>query len=47
VDAALKSRHGFVENVPDATHATLLGRDHADAVVRGIVEVAAAAGWKS
>jgi pimeloyl-ACP methyl ester carboxylesterase len=44
---ALRSRHGFVERVPDATHASLLGRDHADVIVRALLNVAGAAAEKS
>lgn len=40
---ARESRHGYVENVPSASHASLLGARHADAVVRGIDHVLAAA----
>ncbi len=35
------SRAGWYENVPDAEHATLLGLDHADAVVRAVDHVLA------
>lgn len=36
---AKASRRGYVENVPEATHADLLGARHADAIVRGIDHV--------
>jgi pimeloyl-ACP methyl ester carboxylesterase len=36
---ANQSRHGYVENVPAAGHASLLGHRHADAIVRGIDHV--------
>lgn len=41
---ARESRHGYVENVEDAGHATLLGVKHADAIVRGVDHVLAA--WR-
>lgn len=37
------SRHGYVEHVAGAAHATLLGEAYADAIVRGIQHVRAAA----
>lgn len=37
------SRHGYVEHVAGAAHATLLGQGYADAIVRGIQHVRAAA----
>lgn len=40
---ARQSRHGYVENVEAAGHASLLGRRFADAIVRGIDHVLAAA----
>lgn len=42
--AAARSRHGSVENIENATHASLLGRDHAKVIVRAVERVAAAAG---
>jgi pimeloyl-ACP methyl ester carboxylesterase len=41
---ARKSRHGYVENVPAASHASLLGMHHADAIVRGVDHVLEALG---
>ena len=41
-EPALASGHGFVEDVPGAKHASLLGPRHADAVVRAIRHVAVA-----
>jgi pimeloyl-ACP methyl ester carboxylesterase len=38
---ALASRHGCVENVAQADHASLLGTAHADAIVRGIDHIRA------
>ena len=38
------SRHGYVEHVTGANHASLLGRRFADPIVRGIEHVLAAAG---
>jgi pimeloyl-ACP methyl ester carboxylesterase len=40
ISAALSSHHGVVENVPGANHASLLGRDHAGAIVRAVQFVA-------
>lgn len=40
---ARESRHGYVENVDKAHHASLLGMQYADAIVRGIDHVLAAA----
>jgi pimeloyl-ACP methyl ester carboxylesterase len=42
-DPAYKARKGYVENVRKANHASLIGRKHADAVVRAIDFVARAA----
>jgi len=42
-DPAWKARKGYVENVRKANHASLIGRRHADAVVRAIDFVAKAA----
>jgi len=39
---ALASRHGYVEHVAGARHASLLGERFADAVVRGVEQVLAA-----
>jgi hypothetical protein len=39
---AQQSRHGYVENVDAAGHASLLGLRHADAIVRGVDHVLAA-----
>jgi pimeloyl-ACP methyl ester carboxylesterase len=39
---ALASRHGLVEHVTGATHASILAGQHADAIVRGIEHVRAA-----
>lgn len=44
---ARQSRHGYVENVAAASHASLLGRNHADAIVRGIDHVLKAARAKA
>jgi pimeloyl-ACP methyl ester carboxylesterase len=41
-EPALASGHGFVEDVPGAKHASLLGPRYADAVVRGVRHVAQA-----
>jgi pimeloyl-ACP methyl ester carboxylesterase len=41
---ALASDHGYVEHVPGAHHASLLGRRFADPVVRGVQHVLSAAG---
>jgi pimeloyl-ACP methyl ester carboxylesterase len=41
---ALASRHGLRTHVAAANHASLLGRDHADAVVRAIEHVCARSG---
>lgn len=41
---ARESRHGYVENVDAAGHASLLGNRFADAIVRGIDHVLAAVG---
>ena len=43
--AALASRHGSVENVPGATHASLLGRDHAAVIVAAVQRVMKDAGY--
>jgi pimeloyl-ACP methyl ester carboxylesterase len=40
---AKASRQGYVDHVPGAAHATLLGLDHADAIVRAVEHVRAAA----
>jgi pimeloyl-ACP methyl ester carboxylesterase len=40
---ALASRHGYLEHVPRANHASLLGRRFADPIVRGVEHVLAAA----
>ena len=40
---ALTSRHGLVEHLAEASHATMLGETHADAIVRGIDHVRASA----
>jgi len=40
---AAASRHGYVEHVAGAAHATLLGQGYADAIVRGVEHVRAAA----
>jgi pimeloyl-ACP methyl ester carboxylesterase len=45
-EAAAASRHGSVENVPGATHASLLGRDHAAVIVRAVERVIADAGYR-
>ncbi|MFN3520822.1 MAG: alpha/beta fold hydrolase [Phenylobacterium sp.] len=42
--AARASEHGYVEHVPGANHASLLGERFADPVVRGVVHVLEAAG---
>jgi pimeloyl-ACP methyl ester carboxylesterase len=39
---ARASRHGLVDHVPGATHASILAGQHADRVVRGILHVCAA-----
>ena len=36
---ALASKHGYIEHVPGAGHATLLGRRFADPIVRGVEHV--------
>jgi len=36
---AIASRAGYIEHVPKATHASLLGRKHADPIVRGVEHV--------
>jgi pimeloyl-ACP methyl ester carboxylesterase len=38
---AIASRSGYIEHVPGATHASLLGRNHADPIVRGVEHVLA------
>jgi pimeloyl-ACP methyl ester carboxylesterase len=38
---AIASRSGYIEHVPRATHASLLGRKHADPIVRGVEHVLA------
>lgn len=38
---AIASKSGYIEHVPGATHASLLGRKHADPIVRGIEHVLA------
>lgn len=38
-EAARASRHGYIENLPHATHATMIGRRYADAIVRAIEHV--------
>ena len=43
-EPAVRSRHGRVENVAAAGHATLLGPRHADAVVRGVEHVRTSCG---
>lgn len=40
---AIASKSGYIEHVPRATHASLLGRRHADPIVRGVEHVLAAA----
>jgi hypothetical protein len=35
-EPARQAMHGYVDNVADASHATLLGVSHADSVVRGV-----------
>lgn len=42
---ALASRHGYVEHVAHARHASLLGRKFADPIVRGVEHVLHAAGF--
>jgi pimeloyl-ACP methyl ester carboxylesterase len=42
---ALGSRHGYVEHVANARHASLLGRKFADPIVRGVEHVLRAAGY--
>jgi pimeloyl-ACP methyl ester carboxylesterase len=39
---AVASQRGYIEHVPRATHASLLGRKHADPIVRGVEHVLAA-----
>lgn len=41
---ASQSRHGYFEAVPEATHTSILGLTHGEAVVRGIEHVLAASG---
>ena len=41
---AIASKSGYIEHVPGATHASLLGRKHADPIVRGVEHVLASAG---
>lgn len=41
---AKASEHGYFENVPEATHTSVLGLTHGDAVVRGVEHVLTAAG---
>ena len=43
VEAAKASRHGYIENLPHASHATMLGRNYAAAIVRAIEHVMPAA----
>jgi pimeloyl-ACP methyl ester carboxylesterase len=43
--AAQESKHGSVENVEGATHADLLGRKHADVIVRAVQTVMKAGGF--
>ena len=43
--AAHDSRHGSVEYVPGATHASLLGRDHAAVIVKAVMRVMKDAGY--
>jgi pimeloyl-ACP methyl ester carboxylesterase len=38
---AIASKSGYIEHVPRATHASLLGRKHADPIVRGVEHVLA------
>jgi pimeloyl-ACP methyl ester carboxylesterase len=38
---AIASKAGYIEHVPRATHASLLGRKHADPIVRGVEHVLA------
>ncbi len=40
-EAARASRYGYVENLPHATHATMLGRAYAPAIVRAVEHVMA------
>jgi pimeloyl-ACP methyl ester carboxylesterase len=41
---AIASKNGYIEHVPRATHASLLGRKHADPIVRGVEHVLAGVG---
>ncbi|WP_293679097.1 alpha/beta fold hydrolase [uncultured Phenylobacterium sp.] len=41
-NAAKAARHGFIEHVPQSTHANLLGPRFADAILRGVDHVLAA-----
>jgi len=43
--AAEQSRHGFIENVEGASHASLLGYNHAGSIVHAIRQVMDAAGY--
>ncbi|MCR5875503.1 alpha/beta hydrolase [Phenylobacterium sp. J426] len=43
---AKASAHGYFENVAAATHTSILGRTHGDAVVRGVEHVLAVAGGR-
>lgn len=43
---AKAARQGFFENIPTATHASMLGKDHAAVIVRMIERVAIAAGYR-
>lgn len=42
-EAALNARHGFFENIENASHASMIGRDHAEVIVRAVKNVMAVA----
>ncbi len=43
VQAAVQSHHGFFENIEGATHASMIGKDHAPVIVRAVENVMAVA----
>jgi pimeloyl-ACP methyl ester carboxylesterase len=44
LEGSRRSRRGWSKNIPDATHASMLGRDHAGVIAEGVEHVLAAIG---
>jgi pimeloyl-ACP methyl ester carboxylesterase len=45
LEGARRSRHGWSANIPNANHASMLGRDHAAVIADGVEHVLRAAGY--